>query len=145
MPGARWIAVAVLSGGIALGAILGLAANPVMKMAPEQHRQGALQLPAVADPGFVEAGVTDVSPYPDSYAPSWANEEFADWEPRYPAWTYSDFASDSAGEQTQVPAAEPQVADDDPTPPPSAAPARTGEPETLAPEPRLAGNLAALY
>ena len=43
-----------------------------------------------------EAGPEDLSPYRDSYAPAWANEELASWEPAYPAWSYSDFGSDRA-------------------------------------------------
>ena len=46
------VALAIVTGGIALGAMLGAAANPVMKRPPEQPWQGALQAPVAADPGY---------------------------------------------------------------------------------------------
>jgi hypothetical protein len=87
------MALAVVTSGVALGAMLGAAANPEMKKPPEKPWQGALQAPVAADPGYrimVEAAPQDLSPYRDSYAPSWAHEEVTDWEPDYPAWSYSD-------------------------------------------------------
>jgi hypothetical protein len=91
------ITLAVVASGIALGAVLGAAANPVMKRAPEQPWQGALQAPVTVDSGYhlmVEAPPQDLSPYHDSYAPTWAREELAVAEPEYPAWTYSEFADE---------------------------------------------------
>lgn len=97
MPVLGKMALAVLAGGVALGTMLGAAANPVMKRAPEEPWRGGLQAPVAADPGYrimVEAPPQDLSPYQDSYAPTWAREELADWEPEYPAWTYSDLADE---------------------------------------------------
>lgn len=97
MPLLGRMALGVLAGGVALGTILGAAANPVMKHAPEEPWRGMLQAPVAADPGYrimVEAPPQDLSPYRDSYAPTWAREELADWEPEYPAWTYGDLADE---------------------------------------------------
>jgi hypothetical protein len=96
MPVLGKLALAVVAGGVALGTMLGAAANPVMKMPAGQPWQGALQAPIAADPGYlmIEAPPEDLSPYRDSYAPTWAREELADWEPDYPAWTYSDLAGE---------------------------------------------------
>jgi len=146
----RMMALAVVTGGIALGAALGAFANPEMKMPPRQAFQGALQAPVAADAGYllVEAGPTDLSPYQDSYAPTWAHEELTDWEPDYPAWTYSDLVSEMY-EEAPV-ASEPQAAEqpvpvvpDVLAPPEAAAP--PVEPDAPAPAPYVAGNLAALY
>src|SRR6478736_7091139 len=98
-PGKMALAV-VVGGGVALGTMLGAAANPVMKMKgerPEWPWQGAYRATVSADVGYpimIEAPPQDLSPYQDSYAPTWAREEVANWEPEYPAWTYSDLASD---------------------------------------------------
>ena len=94
------LGLAVAAAGIGLGTMLGAAANPVMKMPAEQPWQGALQAPVLADAGYsiqVEAPPQDLSPYQDSYAPTWAREELTDWEPEYPAWTYSEFADEPLG------------------------------------------------
>ena len=109
MPLRGKMALAVVTGGIALGAVLGAAANPKMKMPPEKPWQPALQGPVAADAGYrimVEAPPEDLTPYPDSYAPTWAREELADWEPDYPAWTYSDLVGEASAEPL---APEPQV------------------------------------
>lgn len=146
----RMMALAVVTGGIALGAALGAFANPEMKMPPPQPSLGALQAPVAADAGYllVEVGPTDLSPYQDSYAPTWADEELADWEPDYPAWTYSDLVSEM---YEGAPAAGEPRADEQPVPvvpdalaPPEAATPPV-EPAPPAPAPYVAGNLAALY
>lgn len=100
MPVLGRTALVVLAGGVALGAMLGAAANPVMKMPPERPWQGALQAPAT-DTGYLSAGYVaveasphELSPYRDSYAPTWALEELTDWEPEYPAWTYSELVDE---------------------------------------------------
>lgn len=105
MPVLGKIAFAVVAGGITLGAMLGAAADPVMKQAPEHPSHGAPQSPVGAGAGYltpgyiaVEAPPQDLSPYPDSYAPTWANEELSGWEPEYPAWTYSDLVAERLAE-----------------------------------------------
>lgn len=141
MPVLGKIALTVVTGGIALGALLGAAADPEMKRPPEQPWRGALQAPSTDDAAYrlVEAVPADVSPYRDSYAPSWADEELVDWEPAYPAWTYSDFGDETFAELAA--ADEPEAAEQPLEPEPAAPP----EPEALAPEPTVAGGLAALY
>lgn len=97
MPVLGKVALVVMAGGVALGTMLGAAANPVMKRAPEEPWRGMLQAPVAADPGYrimVEAPPQDLNPYHDSYAPTWAREELVDWEPEYPAWTYSDLVEE---------------------------------------------------
>lgn len=96
MPVLGKLALTVLAGGVALGAMLGAAANPVMKEAPEQPWRNAIQAPVESEAGYIliEAGPQDLSPYQDSYAPTWAREELTDWEPDYPEWTYSELAYD---------------------------------------------------
>jgi hypothetical protein len=133
------LALATVTGGIALGAVLGLAANPVPTHAPEAPRQAALQDPGAADTSYQLADTGFVEPAPgwgaDSYAPSWASEELRDWEPGYPAWTYTDFSDE--------PVRPPAEAE-----PATTAPAPAADPDAsdiLSPEPRGEGNLAALY
>ena len=151
MPVPRRMALAVVAGGIALGAMLGAAANPVMKRPPEQPWQGALQASVAADPGYrlmVEAPPEDLSPYQDSYAPTWAREELADWEPDYPAWTYSNpvdpaFADRSTTEEPQVDERPAALAIE--AQPPTEPTPQPAETVTLAPERHVPANLAALY
>lgn len=140
-----WTVLAVVSGGVALGTMLGTAANPVPKQAVEQARQGALQASADAGSGIVDAGPPNQSPYPDSYAPSWANEEIANWDPAYPAWSYSDFGSDSDEAQPAPSASEQPVAVDSTAPAPPATSPPPADPAALMPERRVAGTLGALY
>ena len=127
------LALAIVTGGIALGAMLGAAVDPEMKHAPEPPRQAALQDPAAADTSYQLVDVDFADPaagwYRDRYAPEWASEELGDWEPRYPAWTYSD------------------VSDEPPRTPAEAEPAtrEPDAPDVFAPEPRGEGGLAALY
>ena len=151
MPLRGKMALAVVTGGIALGAVLGAAANPKMKMPPDKPWQPALQAPVAADAGYrimVEAPPEDLTPYPDSYAPTWAREELADWEPDYPAWTYSDLVEDASAEPPST--TEPQ-ADEQPTAPAGQTPE---SPEALVQPPgpsivdsgrHTPANLAALY
>jgi hypothetical protein len=151
MPLPGKLALAIVTGGIALGTMLGAAANPKMKMPPERPWQGALQAPVAADPGYrimVEAPPEDLSPYQDSYAPTWAKEELADWEPDYPAWTYSDLADEAL---VDPPAAEvPQAGEQPPvisseTPEPSEAVSQPAGPAMVASERHVPASLAALY
>ena len=139
------IALAVVTGGIALGAMLGAAANPEMKMPREQPWQGGLQTPIATGPGYimVEAPPEDLSPYQDSYAPTWAHEEVTDWELDYPDWTYSDLIDETL--------ADPSLADERPvvaaieTQATAEAAPQPADPAILATEPPIAGTLAALY
>ena len=149
MPLRGKMALAVVTGGIALGAVLGAAANPKMKMPPDKPWQPALQAPVAADAGYrimVEAPPEDLTPYPDSYAPTWAREELADWEPDYPAWTYSDLVDEASAEP---PAPEPQVdqqaalAGQAPEPPEALA--QPAEPSIAVSGRRAPASLAALY
>ena len=157
MPVLGKVALAVVAGGVALGTMLGAAANPVMKMAPGQPWQGALQAPIAADPGYllVEAPPEDLSPYQDSYAPTWAREEMADWEPDYPAWTYSDLDAepyvDAAlaneprlEEQPVMPTAE-AIASPEAAPGPAVPADVAPQPAGPASHPRLAAHLAEIY
>lgn len=162
MPVLGKLALAVVAGGVALGTMLGAAANPVMKMPPEKPWQGALQAPVAADAGYlmIEAPPQDLSPYRDSYAPTWAQDELADWEPEYPDWTYSELidepyadpaaAEDAALDAQQVVLAVEAAA----TPPPAAStapepnapdPATQVPPATSAAHPRLAARLDDVY
>ncbi len=161
MPVPGKAAFAVVAGGVALGTMLGAAANPVMKQPPEQPWRGGLQAPVSADPGYrimIEAPPEDLSPYQDSYAPTWAREELTDWEPDYPAWTYSDIvdedyaepseAQQAASDAQQVAAAAqaaaaPQVGPGQVAPP--ADPASQAAPADPASYPRIAANLDDLY
>jgi hypothetical protein len=114
MPVLGKIALAVVGCGVALGTMLGAAANPVMKMAAERPWQGAFDSQVTPDPGYLSAGYIaieappqDLSPYQDSYAPTWAREELTNWEPEYPAWTYGDLvderlADTSAAEEASI-------------------------------------------
>ena len=151
MPVLGKVALAVVAGGVALGTLLGAAANPVMKRPRERPWQAALQAPVVADPGYrimVEAPPEDLSPYQDSYAPTWAREELADWEPDYPAWTYSELADEAP---TAPSAAEPQAGEQPAVqaPEPGEALAQSTEPEpqpaTIVSERHAPANLAAIY
>jgi hypothetical protein len=148
LPGKMALTLAVVAGGIALGTVLGTAANPTMKMRAERPWQGALEAPVAADPGYrltIEAPPEDLSPYQDSYAPTWAHEELANWEPDYPAWSYSDLADETSANPSVT--EEPHL-DELPiaidTPPSEAAPQPAGD-VALASQQRVAGNLAALY
>jgi hypothetical protein len=127
------LALAILTGGITLGAVLGAAADPEPMRAPDPPWRAEWQ-PPVADDArdrFALASL-EPSPYRDSYAPTWAHEELTDWEPDYPEWTDSDFADEPA-----------VAADDDPTD--SEPRTETEPPEELPPEPRGEGTLDALY
>ncbi len=126
----KWI-LAVVLGGIGLGAVLGLAADPEMKRTPDPSWRPP-QPRALADSreAVDYALVPAPAPYRDSYAPSWADEALTDWEPDYPEWTYSDYGADPPPE---------------PAPPRPEANAETAPPERLAPEPQIAGTLDALY
>ena len=125
------LALGIVTGGIALGAMLGAAADPEPKRPPAPPWRAAAQAPYVADAGYqlAEAPPHDLSPYRDSYAPSWADEELTDWEPDYPAWTYSEFAGDAEAETDEAPAG-PGPAEPD---------------QALTPEPQIEGALDALY
>jgi len=126
-------ALAIVTGGIGLGALLGAAAHPVPKRAPEAAGRAMFVAPAEdTSARLTEAPPPDLTPYRDSYAPSWAHEELANWEPDYPAWTYSDLdrAPDPAPDEQPAEAARP-----DPAP----------QPEDTAPEPPAEGGLDALY
>ena len=160
MPVLGKIALGVVAGGVALGTMLGAAANPVMKMPAEQPWQGALQAPVLADAGYsvqFEAPPQDLSPYQDSYAPTWAREELTDWEPEYPAWTYGEFVDepledtfaveDASIDAQQVAnaaeaAASPRISPEPVMPAdlPSAV-----QPDASASHPRMATHLADLY
>ena len=133
------LALAIATGGIALGVVLGAAVNPEMKHAPEPLRQAALQDPATTDTSYqlAEFGSAETAPSwaRDSYPPAWASEEITNWEPRYPAWTYSDL-SDEPAQTSQD--AQPEA----PQPP---EPAESAANEAQASEPRGEGSLAALY
>jgi hypothetical protein len=122
------LAFGVAAGGIALGTVLGAAANPRMKNLPEPA------WPTVPDSGAVHApegvAVYELAPYPDRYAPPLPDEAITDWAPDYPAWTYSDFGDIGA-----------DLADGAA----SMAPDPPVEPRPLPPEPRLEGSLDALY
>jgi hypothetical protein len=98
MPVLGKMALAVVAGGIALGTMLGAAANPVMKKPVAESQLAALQAPVAADAAYltIEAPPQDLSPYQDSYAPTWAREEVTSWEPDYPAWTYSELVDQPA-------------------------------------------------
>jgi len=134
MPAFGKIALVVMTGGIALGAMLGAAADPEMKQPPAPPwRAAQLQIADNAAYRPAETWPADTQGYRDSYAPSWANEELVDWEPEYPAWTYSEIADQPA-------AAEGPAIEADPAEPPQAEAA-----ETLAPEPKIEANLDALY
>ena len=149
MPVLGKVALAVVAGGVALGTLLGAAANPVMKKPPEQPWQAAMQAPVVADPGYrimVEAPPEDLSPYQDSYAPTWAREELADWEPDYPAWTYSELVDEASPEpSTAEPQANEQPAAQAPGPAEPLAQQTESEPATVVSERHAPANLAALY
>jgi hypothetical protein len=143
--------LAIVTGGIALGAILGAAANPKMKM-PEQPWQGALLAPVAADPGYrimVEAPPEDLSPYQDSYAPTWAHEELTDWEPDYPAWSYSELVDEPsveppATEEAQEASAQ-STAVAGATAEPPVAIVQPAEPAVPVSERHVPASLAALY
>ena len=128
--------MAIVAGGIGLGAVLGAAADPEPKPAPDPPWRGVLHQASVSDTGYavvVYAPPEDLSPYRDSYAPSWADEELTDWEPAYPAWSYSEPAEQSADDQP-VAAEPPEPA------PPASAPS-----DNLVPEARVAESLGDLY
>ena len=154
------LALAVVAGGVALGTMLGAAANPVMKMKgerPEWPWQGAMQTPAYADPGYgimIEAPPQDLSPYQDSYAPTWAHEEVANWEPEYPAWTYADLVSEQPADASpaeeasidaqQIVTAAEAAAAPEASPEPAAPAEPTQQPAPTA-HPRLAAHLDDIY
>jgi len=131
------LVLAIVTGGVALGVVLGAAVHPEMKHAPEPPRQAALQEPTDTSYQLAEFGSPDTAPTwaHDSYPPAWASEEVTNWEPRYPAWTYSDFSDETA----QTPSEAQSAAPAQPTPVEPAAADAQGS------EPRGEGNLAALY
>jgi hypothetical protein len=92
------LVVAVVVGGVALGGVLGAAANPVMRNLPDAGERATVGQVIVTGSAYqlVEAGPEDLSPYPDGYAPAYASGAIESWEPEYPAWTYSDFGEDAA-------------------------------------------------
>ena len=126
------LALGIVTGGIALGAMLGAAADPEPKRPPAPPWRAA-QAAYYADAGYqlAEAPPQDLGRYRDSYAPSWADEEVADWEPEYPAWTYSDLPQEAESAPDERPA--------DAVPPPD----QPAEP--LAAEPQIEGAIDALY
>ena len=134
MPRSRTLAVAlgVVAGGLLLGSMLGTAADPKMKNAPERARPAAPD----AEParGWAESAAFEFDAYPDRYPPAYPDEAITDWAPDYPAWTYSDFDSDSGSDLGGGAAEEPA----DPEPRPAEGPA-------LPAEPRIAGGLDAIY
>jgi hypothetical protein len=121
------LAFAVAVGGVALGTVLGAAANPTMKNGPEPAR------PAKPAPAYAFEGVSayDLAPYAGRHAPPFPDEAITDWAPDYPAWTYSDFGDDLGGD-LDAESAEPE-------------PPRPVEGRALPTEPRIAGNLDAIY
>jgi hypothetical protein len=128
------LALGIVAGGIALGALLGAAADPKMKNLPVDRWTPPT---ASAEPAPTLHGVSvhEIVSYPDRYAPPLPDEAITDWAPDYPTWTYSDFASDWDEETVEVLSAEP-------------APALRPEPDPpapLPPEPRRAGGLDAIY
>ena len=129
------LALAIVTGGVGLGALLGSAADPDPKRPPEPAWRGTV--PVAYDSTTPAAAPTYALGYPaaprDSYPPAWAHEEITDWEPDYPAWIYSDH-----------PPPPPAPAD----PPAGLAPAPSTADiaaEVLPPEPPAEGNLDALY
>ncbi len=153
MPVLGKMALGVLAGGVALGTMLGAAANPVMKQAPEQPWRNAFQAPVATGAAYIliEAGPEDLSPYKDSYAPTWAREELTDQEPDYPEWTYSELAYDSLEDPlaTDEPRADEQPPTDDAeagalAEMPQAEPAIL-EAATVPSEPSALPNLAGIY
>lgn len=161
MPVPGRMALVIVAGGVALGSMLSGAVNPEPKKPPEAPWRGALQAPVVADASYltVEAPPQDLSPYQDSYAPTWAREELTNWEPEYPAWTYSEWveepsatpspADPSPAEEAGIDAQRVATAAEAAAAPETAA--RTIAPAEPAPEPdpasypRLASHLDDLY
>lgn len=92
-----FVVLAVVGGGVTLGAVLGAAAQPVMRNLPDAAASMAVAPMVVTGSSyqFVEAGPEDLSPYSDSYAPAYASGAIENWDPEYPAWTYSDFGEDA--------------------------------------------------
>ena len=138
------MALGVLAGGIALGMLLGTAANPEMKDPPPQPWQAAAYQPAEPEVQYALFGTAspEIAPYRDSYAPTWARGELADWEPEYPEWTYSEFAD--------LPSAEPAAVAEQPVPEPqavAASPAAPAQPDAPPAQraPPVPPNLAGLY
>jgi len=127
------MALTIATGGILLGALLGEAADPVMKRAPEPSWGHVLRGPETDTPNEAEAFLAEFDPFmgPDSYAPTWADEAAVDWEPHYPSWTYSDFSvdmefseefSDIAEGGQPEPTVEPLASEDLPSPEPQVVP-----------------------
>lgn len=130
------LVIAVVAGGVALGALLGAAANPQMRnLAEPRGRAEAGPIEIVGSAyQLVEAGPEDLSPHGDSYAPAYASGAIESWEIDYPAWTYSDF-----GEEAVEPIADeaPVVIEPEPLEPPETAtappPAQQRHADTLGP------------
>ena len=132
------LVLAIVTGGVGLGTLLGSAANPQPKRPPDPPWLGATQ--ATADDAAYPPAAADawqLTPYRESSAPSWAGEELADWEPPYPEWSYSDWSDE--------PAAAPDAQPDEVAAAEAVAHADSEAPEALAPEPPTEGNLDALY
>ena len=125
-----WI-LAIVTGGVGLGGVLGLAADPEPKPSPDPPWKGVVQASHEIDPGYrpVDPRI-DPDPYPDSYAPSWADEDLAEWEPEYPAWSYSALTDQpSSSAEDDEPAEAGQAAAE------AAAEAAVIEPALLEPPP----------
>lgn len=92
MTDARKIVLSVLGGGLVLGTVLGVYADPEMTRAPEPEWRLSAR-PAI-EPGPVQHFVSfpeDLSPH-GGYRPGLDyTAEITDWSPRYPRWAYSDF------------------------------------------------------
>lgn len=111
MPALAKLAVAVIGGGVALGSMLGNAAHPVMKEAPEAPWRDAVQSAVAASPVYqlmVEAPPEDLSPYGYGNTPTWAREELVSYEPDYPEWTYSELVDEKLADVSV--ADEPDIA-----------------------------------
>jgi|SRR5690606_41111118 len=143
MPRSRTLAVAlgVVLGGLLLGSVIGSAADPKLKTPAERASPAARVSEPASDPS--ENLMVEFAPYPDRYPPPFADEVITDWTPDYPAWTYSDFDSDSGsdtgigpGEERAAPLPHERETGADASPP---------EPGPLPPEPRIPGGLDALY
>jgi len=127
------LVLTVVPAGIALGALLGAAADPQMKNLPEPSSPADS---AHLAPGQVFEGVAvyELSHYRDRHPPTLSDEAIADWAPDYPDWTYGEL-----GDEPSEPLPDGWAAPPEPEPQPPAAP------EPLPPDPPGDGSLAALY
>ena len=134
MPRSRTLAVAlgVVLGGLLLGSVIGSAADPELKTPAERASPAARGSEPASDPS--ENLMVEFAPYPDRYPPPFADEVITDWTPDYPAWTYSDFDSDSGSDLGGGAAEEPAEPE-----------RRPAEGPALPAEPRIAGGLDAIY